>query len=115
MEAHFQRRLSNSSVGRLSRLLGTATPRRSCIESTQSMKYSLKLSNFYLDDDENVKLGDFGFACQLASDYDRKRESCGTPNYIAPEAISGFGYSFSSDVWGIGVALFRMKFGICPF
>ena len=46
---------------------------------------------------------------------DRKRETCGTPNYIAPEAISGFGYSFSSDVWAIGVILFRLKYGECPF
>lgn len=62
-----------------------------------------------------MKLGDFGFACQLVSEYDRKRETCGTPNYIAPEAISGFGYSYSSDVWAIGVILFRLKYGRCPF
>jgi serine/threonine protein kinase len=77
--------------------------------------FSLKLCNFYLDVNNNVKLGDFGFACQLASEYDKKRETCGTPNYIAPEAISGFGYSFSSDVWAIGVILFRLKYGCCPF
>lgn len=29
--------------------------------------FSLKLCNFYLDANDNVKLGDFGFACQLAS------------------------------------------------
>ena len=51
------------------------------------MLFSLKLCNFYLDVNNNVKLGDFGFACQLASEYDKKRETCGTPNYIAPEAI----------------------------
>ena len=46
---------------------------------------------------------------------DKKRETCGTPNYIAPEAISGYGYSFSSDVWAIGVILYRLKYGECPF
>lgn len=56
------------------------------IESTYLYyrNYSLKLCNFYLDEKNNVKLGDFGFACQLANIYDRKRETCGTPNYIAP-------------------------------
>ena len=64
-----------------------------------------------MDDEDNVKIGDFGFACQLAHPGEKKRETCGTPNYIAPEAISGFGYSFTADVWGFGVMLFRMKFG----
>ena len=77
--------------------------------------FSLKLCNFYLDEQFNVKLGDFGFACQLAHENDRQRETCGTPNYIAPEAISGFGYSFSSDIWAIGVMLFRLKYKFCPF
>jgi serine/threonine protein kinase len=75
----------------------------------------LKLCNFYLDSDKNVKLGDFGFACQLSHPGELKRETCGTPNYIAPEAVSGFGYSFSSDVWAIGVILYRLKFKLCPF
>lgn len=85
------------------------------IHSQNILHRDLKLCNFYLDQEDNVKLGDFGFACQLASEYDKKRETCGTPNYIAPEAISGFGYSFSSDVWAIGVILYRLKYGCCPF
>jgi MAP/microtubule affinity-regulating kinase/calcium-dependent protein kinase len=54
------------------------------IESKLFLKPSLKLCNFYLDENNNVKLGDFGFACQLANSADKKRETCGTPNYIAP-------------------------------
>lgn len=38
-----------------------------CIESILFLILSLKLCNFYLDENDNVKLGDFGFACQLAS------------------------------------------------
>jgi serine/threonine protein kinase len=34
---------------------------------------SLKLCNFYFDENNNVKLGDFGFACKLANDNDKKR------------------------------------------
>lgn len=30
------------------------------------MLYSLKLCNFYIDSENVLKLGDFGFACQLA-------------------------------------------------
>lgn len=79
------------------------------------MIFSLKLCNFYLDAQKNIKLGDFGFACQLSHEGELKRQTCGTPNYIAPQAVSGFGYSFSSDVWAVGVILFRLKFRQCPF
>ena len=44
----------------------------------------MKLCNFYLDENGNIKLGDFGFACQLNHLNELKRETCGTPNYIAP-------------------------------
>ena len=36
-----------------------------------------------------VKIGDFGLACRLASDDERKTTICGTPNYIAPEVLAG--------------------------
>lgn len=85
------------------------------IHSKGVLHRDLKMCNFYLDENDNIKLGDFGFACQLNNLNELKRETCGTPNYIAPEAISGFGYSFSADVWAVGVILYRMKFAYCPF
>lgn len=54
------------------------------IHSKKILHRDLKMNNFYLDHDDNIKLGDFGFACQLNQANELKRESCGTPNYIAP-------------------------------
>ncbi|KAA6366561.1 MAG: putative Serine/threonine-protein kinase plo1, partial [Streblomastix strix] len=34
------------------------------------------------------KMGDFGLACQLKHNKERRNTICGTPNYIAPEVIS---------------------------
>jgi len=31
----------------------------------------------------------------------------GTPHYMAPEVISGKGYSFSVDYWSLGICLFE--------
>jgi polo-like kinase 1 len=41
---------------------------------------------------------------------------CGTPNYIAPEIISGgqIGHSFEADVWALGVMLDTMLCGRAP-
>jgi len=34
---------------------------------------------------------------------------------MAPEVLSHNGYSFAVDVWGLGVVMFTMITGICPF
>lgn len=68
-----------------------------------------------MNSDDEVKLGDFGFACRLRSEGELKRDPCGTPNFASPELIGGFGYSYPSDVWSLGVILYRMKYGVCPF
>ena len=57
------------------------------------MHRDLKLGNLFLHSNQEynsqmeIKLGDFGLACQLKSDDERKITLCGTPNYIAPEVL----------------------------
>ena len=41
-----------------------------------------------LDTDNNIKIADFGLS-NVAHDGDFLRTSCGSPNYAAPEVISG--------------------------
>ena len=45
----------------------------------------LKLGNVFLNDDLEIKIGDFGLATKVDFDGERKKTLCGTPNYIAPE------------------------------
>ncbi len=49
----------------------------------------LKLGNIFLNDQMEIKLGDFGLATKVDYDGERKRTLCGTPNYIAPEVRWG--------------------------
>lgn len=71
----------------------------------------LKLGNIFLDEDMNIKIGDFGLAALLINEDERKRTICGTPNYIAPEVLfeggkNGGGHSYEVDLWGFGVIMF---------
>ncbi|ANB11240.1 polo kinase CDC5 [Sugiyamaella lignohabitans] len=77
----------------------------------------LKLGNIFIGDNMDVKIGDFGLATVLASDSDRRRTICGTPNYIAPEVLFGkkVGHSYEADIWSVGIILYTMLFGKPPF
>ncbi|KAF9547781.1 Pkinase-domain-containing protein, partial [Agrocybe pediades] len=75
----------------------------------------LKPENVLLDDDLNVKIGDFGLSNEI-SDGDFLTTSCGSPNYAAPEVIRGGVYAGPEiDVWSSGVILYVMLCGRLPF
>jgi serine/threonine protein kinase len=76
----------------------------------------LKLGNLFLDENMNIKIGDFGLATKLTHPSERKRTVCGTPNYIAPEILEGKdGHSFEVDTWSVGVIVYAMIVGRPPF
>ena len=71
--------------------------------------------NLLLDADNNIKIADFGLS-NVAHDGDFLRTSCGSPNYAAPEVISGNLYAGPEvDVWSCGVILYALLCGTLPF
>lgn len=75
----------------------------------------LKLGNLFLNDDFQVKIGDYGLATRVDFDGERKKTLCGTPNYIAPEVLYKKGHSFEVDVWSVGCILYTLLVGKPPF
>ncbi|TFK53252.1 kinase-like protein [Heliocybe sulcata] len=42
-------------------------------------------------------------------------QSCGTEGFMAPEILTGAGYSFGVDIWALGVTAFEMRCGRLPW
>lgn len=74
----------------------------------------LKLGNLFLNEDMQVKIGDFGLASQLTKG-ERKQTLCGTPNYIAPEILLEAGHGYEVDVWSLGCIVYTLAVGKPPF
>ncbi|KAF2001152.1 hypothetical protein P154DRAFT_433440 [Amniculicola lignicola CBS 123094] len=104
--------------------------RRFMIQTCGAIKYlhqrnivhrDLKTGNLFLDEDMNVKVGDFGLAALLVSQSDfgaiRRTTMCGTPNYLAPEVLekTGKGHDEKVDLWAIGIMMYTLAVGRAPF
>lgn len=78
----------------------------------------LKPENLLLDENENLKVSDFGLSALSESKGQDGllHTTCGTPAYVAPEVISKTGYDGAkSDIWSCGVVLFVLVAGYLPF
>lgn len=73
----------------------------------------LKLENFLMDKNNNIKLTDYGlsstFYCNVMSG------RVGSPGYTAPEVVMGVEYSEKCDVFSLGVCLYAMITARLPF
>ncbi|GAN05955.1 pkinase-domain-containing protein [Mucor ambiguus] len=75
----------------------------------------LKLENILLDENNNVKICDFGFARQTDKNQLLKT-FCGSLAYSAPEVIQRQNYSGpATDIWSLGVILYTLLAGELPF
>ena len=72
----------------------------------------IKPANIVMDRDGNSKLVDFGLTGMTR--YDANHNLMGTPDYMAPELISGAPDSQSSDIFSLGATLYHLLSGRTP-
>ncbi|XP_025893873.1 maternal embryonic leucine zipper kinase isoform X1 [Nothoprocta perdicaria] len=77
----------------------------------------LKPENLLIDDEQNLKLTDFGLCAKPKGGLDYHLNTCcGSPAYAAPELIQGKAYIGSeADIWSMGVLLYALLCGFLPF
>lgn len=75
----------------------------------------LKSENTLINRFDNLKITDFGLS-NIMVEGDFLKTSCGSPNYAAPEVISGQQYlGCPADVWSSGCLLYTLLVGKLPF
>ena len=80
----------------------------------------LKPENVMVGEDGYIKLIDMGTCKKIkekgsTTGVNKTFTIIGTPNYMAPEIISGKGYSYTVDLWSLGVVLYEFMAGFVPF
>jgi serine/threonine-protein kinase len=74
----------------------------------------LKPENIFLDDNGNVKLGDFGLA-RAITQHTETGSVVGTVAYLSPELVTRGQADARSDIYSLGVMIFEMLTGKQPF
>jgi len=88
------------------------------IHSNGVVHRDLKPENIMVDENDNIKLIDFGIAGDTASrrlTYANFTATLGTPDYISPEQVSGKRGDGRTDIYSMGVILYEMLTGKLPF
>ena len=73
----------------------------------------VKMENILLDESDNIKIIDFGFATRSCM---KTKAFCGTPSYMAPEIVDRLDhFALPADIWALGVLLYALLTGSFPF
>jgi len=78
----------------------------------------LKPENLYITPEGHIVVGDFGIALLQGArrlTFQRLTNTVGTPDYMAPEQVSGERGDARTDVYAVGVLLYEMLTGQVPF
>jgi len=75
----------------------------------------LKPENLIVDEKGYLHLIDFGTAKTITNHRGRTQTIIGTPHYMAPEILTGKGYSFCVDIWSMGICMYELMTGMVPF
>ncbi len=100
---------------RVARLLERSCDALSYAHASGVVHRDLKPANILMGADGEAKVADFGVAfSNLAFDSTRSMV-VGSPAYMAPEQLEGKPASMQSDIYSLGIVLYKMLAGVLPF
>ena len=75
----------------------------------------ISLKNILITKENKIKLADFGFSKNFSENNQTFLTPCGTPAFTSPEIIKGKHYTKATDIWSLGILLYRMLTNTYPF
>eukprot|EP01118_Nematostelium_gracile_P018568 TRINITY_DN8285_c0_g2_i1.p1 TRINITY_DN8285_c0_g2~~TRINITY_DN8285_c0_g2_i1.p1 ORF type:complete len:230 (+),score=61.58 TRINITY_DN8285_c0_g2_i1:278-967(+) len=103
------------SEGHVHRLFKQILCAIECCHKNSIVHRDIKLQNILLDDQNNIKLIDFGLS-NFVEEGTFRNTFCGTPAYAPPEILLGTSYKGPEvDIWSLGVVLYSMLTSEFPF
>jgi len=75
----------------------------------------IKPANILLAGDTNIKVSDFGAALWHNTERTQVLGAVGSPMYMSPEQIQGGELTHQTDIYSLGVVLYRLATGRAPF
>lgn len=74
----------------------------------------IKPANLLLSSQDEIKIADLGAAVLL--EFDRTRDfNVGSPNYMSPEQVRGEELNHQTDIYSLGVVMYRLLTGHSPY
>ena len=67
--------------------------------------------NIFLDEGQNIKIGDLGVAKEMKANTDFTNTIVGTPYYLSPEMCEEKPYNEKTDVWAMGCLIYELATG----
>jgi serine/threonine protein kinase len=73
----------------------------------------IKPANLLLANPDEVKIADLGAAMRV--DLEQTHNSVGSPNYMSPEQVRGDEITHQTDIYSLGVVMYRLLTGRSPY
>jgi NIMA (never in mitosis gene a)-related kinase len=85
-----------------------ASALRYCHKDKNIMHRDIKPGNILLTKDGHIKLADFGISKMLSNETEKTKTRIGDLDYISPEVDNGEEYTYSTDIWSLGVVTYEL-------